>query len=81
MFSCAANKNLARIVIMPLTSNTEHQYPGEALATINGKTGKVMSDQIMASDKARLKDQNAQVNEQLLARDIPLPNIGEPRFA
>ena len=63
MFSCAANKNLARIVVVPLTGNTERQYPGEALVTINGKTRKVISDQIMASDKARLRNQNAQVNE------------------
>jgi mRNA interferase MazF len=58
---------------VPLTSNTERLYPREALATINGKMGKAMSDQIMTSDKARLRNQNAQVNEQLLARDIPLP--------
>src|SRR5687768_9511742 len=49
----AANRNLARVVVVPLTSNTERQYPGEALVTINGKPGKVMADQIMASDKAR----------------------------
>lgn len=40
-----------------LTSNTEHQYPSGALVTINEKVGKVMADQIMASDKIRLKNQ------------------------
>ena len=27
----AANRNLARVVVVPLTSNTGRQYPGEAL--------------------------------------------------
>lgn len=51
----AANRNLARVVVIPLTSNTGRQYPGEALVTITGKPGKAMADQIMAADKARLK--------------------------
>lgn len=51
----AANRNLARVVVVPLTSNAARQYPGEALVTIAGKQGKAMADQIMAADKARLK--------------------------
>jgi mRNA interferase MazF len=51
----AANRNLARVVVVPLTSNTSRQYPGEALVTISGKQGKAMADQIMAADKSRLK--------------------------
>ena len=53
----AANRNLARVVVIPLTSNTGRQYPGEALVTLDGKPGKAMADQIMAADKARLKSQ------------------------
>jgi mRNA interferase MazF len=51
----AANRNLARVVVVPITSNTERQYSGEALVTLDGRPGKAMADQIMASDKARLK--------------------------
>ena len=51
----AANRNLARVVVIPITSNTERQYPGEALVTIDGQKGKAMADQIMAADKTRLK--------------------------
>jgi len=51
----AANRNLARVVVVPLTSNTGRQYPGEALVTLSGKSGKAMADQIMAADKSRLK--------------------------
>lgn len=54
-----ANDNLARVVVIPLTSNTERLYPGEALVMINDSPGKVMSDQIMAADKKRLKQRVA----------------------
>ncbi|MEC5218789.1 mRNA interferase MazF [Actimicrobium sp. GrIS 1.19] len=53
----AANRNLARVVVVPITSNTGRQYPGEALVEVAGKPGKAMADQIMAADKARLKSQ------------------------
>jgi mRNA interferase MazF len=51
----AANRNLARVVVVPLTSNTGRQYPGEALITVAGQRSKAMADQIMAADKTRLK--------------------------
>lgn len=53
----AANRNLARVVVVPLTSNTGRQYPGEALVSVGGQSSKAMADQIMAADKGRLKDQ------------------------
>ena len=53
----AANRNLARVVVLPLTSSTARQYPGEAVVTVDGKPGKAMADQIMAADKGRLKSQ------------------------
>ena len=51
----AANRNLARVVVVPLTSNTGRQYPGEAVVSVDGQSSKAMADQIMAADKARLK--------------------------
>ena len=53
----AANRNLARVVVVPLTSNTGRTYPGEAVVTIGDQSSKAMADQIMAADKARLKSQ------------------------
>jgi mRNA interferase MazF len=52
----AANRNLSRVIVVPLSSNTSRLYPGEALITVDGKQSKAMADQIMAADKARLKD-------------------------
>jgi mRNA interferase MazF len=53
----SANRNLARVVVVPLSSRTGRQYPGEALVTVGGQASKAMADQIMAADKARLKGQ------------------------
>lgn len=53
----SANRNLSRVVVLPLTGNTERQYPGEALVTVDGQSRKAMADQIMAADKTRLKSQ------------------------
>ncbi|NBT56599.1 MAG: type II toxin-antitoxin system PemK/MazF family toxin, partial [Betaproteobacteria bacterium] len=53
----AANRNLARVVVVPMTSNTGRLYPGEAVVSVDGQSSKAMADQIMAADKARLKSQ------------------------
>jgi len=53
----SANRNLTRVVVVPLSSRTGRQYPGEALVTVAGQASKAMADQIMAADKARLKGQ------------------------
>jgi mRNA interferase MazF len=52
----SANRNLSRVVVIPLTSSTAKIYPGEALVKIDKQTSKAMADQIMAADKSRLKD-------------------------
>ena len=53
----AANRNLSRVVVVPVTSNTGRQYPGEAIITVEGQSSKAMADQIMAADKSRLNRQ------------------------
>jgi hypothetical protein len=63
------------------TGFLERQYPGEALVTINGKPGKVMADQIMASDKARLKNQLGILSktDMLAVEDAILVHLAMPR--
>jgi mRNA interferase MazF len=34
MSNDAANRNLARVVVVPLTSTTGRHYPGEAIVTV-----------------------------------------------
>jgi len=59
----AANRHLARVVVVPMTSNTGRQYPGEAVVLVDGQSSKAMADQIMAADKARLKSQLGTVSK------------------
>ena len=51
----SANRNLSRVIVVPLTSNTERIYPGEALVSCSGTDSKAMADHIMTADKVRLK--------------------------
>ena len=52
----ASNKHMARVQVIPVTSNTGRLYPSEAVVTIAGKASKAMADQIMTADKQRLKE-------------------------
>jgi len=67
----SANRNLSRVVVIPLTSSTDRLYPGESLVTINGQASKAMVDQIMAADKVRLQKRLGaiQPNEMKLLED------------
>jgi len=58
-----ANKYLARVVVIPLTSNISRVYPGEAIVTVNGNKNKAMTDQIMSADKSRLKNKIAELSD------------------
>lgn len=60
----AANRNLERVVVVPLTSNTGRQYPGEAVVTVGEQSSKAMADQIMAADKSRLKSQLGRLSKE-----------------
>ncbi len=50
-----SNRHLARVQVMPQSSNIERIYPSETTVTIAGQRSKVMADQIMTADKRRLK--------------------------
>ena len=58
-----SNKYLSRVVVIPLTSNINNVYPGEALITVNGIKSKAMSNQIMTADKSRLQDKVCVISE------------------
>jgi len=62
-----ANKFLARVVVVPLTSNISRVYPGEAIVTVNDNKNKAMTDQIMSADKSRLKSKITVLTENDMA--------------
>ena len=59
----AANRNLKRVVVIPLTTNSSRVFPGEARVTVAGEFCKAMSDQLMAADKLRLKEKIATLSK------------------
>lgn len=77
----AANRNLARVVVVPLTSNVGSHYPGEALVDVDGRPGKAMADQIMAADKTRLKSRLGGLSkpDMRAVEDAVLVHLGMPK--
>jgi mRNA interferase MazF len=49
------NQYGARVVVMPVTSNVESVYPGEAIVEIKRKPARALGDQLRSIDKLRLR--------------------------
>lgn len=62
----AANRNLNRVQVVPLTSRTERVYPSEAVVTVKRRKSKAMADQLTTVSKLRLVDQIGRLS----ARDM-----------
>ena len=50
----AANTHLNRVQVVPVTSNTDRLYPGEAYVSLNTERRKAMADQLTTVSKQRL---------------------------
>jgi mRNA interferase MazF len=58
----------SRVVVLPVTSNIDSLYPGEALITVKGKPSRALGDQTRSLDKSRLRSRIETLSqEELLA--------------
>lgn len=51
----SCNAHGSRVVVLPLTSNVDSLYPGEAVVTIKGKPSRALGNQSRSLDKSRLR--------------------------
>ena len=51
----ACNRYGTRVVVLPISSNVESLYPGEARVEVKGSPGRALGDQIRSVDKKRLR--------------------------
>jgi mRNA interferase MazF len=76
----SCNRYGTRVVVLPITSNVDSLYPGEAVVEVKGKPGRALGDQIRSIDKSRLKsrvgrltaDEMSRIDEALaITLDLP----------
>jgi mRNA interferase MazF len=64
----SCNQYGTRVVVLPITSNVDSLYPGEAMVEIKGKPGRAVGDQIRSIDKSRLKARLARLTADEMSR-------------
>lgn len=69
----SCNTHGSRVVVLPVTSNVDSLYPGEALIRIKGQPGRALGDQIRSLDKIRLQSRiGSLTTEEMAAVDEAL---------
>jgi mRNA interferase MazF len=64
----SCNRHGMRVVVLPITSNVDSLYPGEAMVEVKGKPGRALGDQIRSIDKSRLKARVGQLTADEMSR-------------
>ncbi len=67
----AANRNLNRVQVVPITSNASRIYPSEAMVTLQGRHGKAMADQLTTISKQRMRKKAGEITfEEMTAVEL-----------
>ena len=64
----SCNRHGTRVVVLPITSNVDSVYAGEAVVEVKGKRGRALGDQIRSIDKARLRARVSTLTANEMAR-------------
>jgi mRNA interferase MazF len=64
----SCNRYGTRVVVLPITSNVESLYPGEAIVEVKGKQGRALGDQIRSIDQSRLKARAGRLTAEEMSR-------------
>ena len=64
----SCNRYGTRVVVLPITSNIESLFPGEAIVEVKGKHGRALGDQIRSIDKSRLKARAGRLTAEDMSR-------------
>ena len=64
----SCNRYVIGVVVLPITSNTDSLYPGEAMVELKGKPGRALGDQIRSIDKSRLKARGGRLTADEMSR-------------
>jgi len=69
----AANRNLNRVQVVPITSNVSRIYPSEAMITLQGRPGKVMADQLTTVSKQRMREKAGEItSDEMTALELAI---------
>jgi len=64
----SCNRYGTRVVVLPITSNVDSLYPGEAIIAVKGRPARALGDQIRSIDKRRLKSRVSTLSANEMAR-------------
>lgn len=70
----------ARVVVLPVTSNVDSVFPGEAIIVVKGKPSRALGDQIRSVDKTRLRSRIGHLTSEEMAgvEEAVLITLGFP---
>ena len=69
----AANRNLNRVQVVPMTTNVSRIYPREALVMFQGRQGKAMADQLTTVSKQRMLNKAGELTlEEMAAVELAI---------